>query len=80
MKCNTETSMEPRLQEAIQEKLDALNLHSQTRQTKQICIASLNGIATAIHALTGEKWTCEHWPDGYVFVNETETECICTEL
>ena len=49
MKCNTETSMEPRLQEAIQEKLDALNLHSQTRQTKQICIATCLQVQSPVH-------------------------------
>ena len=80
MKFNTETSMVPHLQEAIQEKLAFLNLHARSWQTKRLCLASLNGIATALHALTGEIWTCERWPNGYVFVNEAKTECINTEL
>jgi len=80
MKFNTETGMEPHLQEAVQEILDNLNHHVRSWQTRQLCIASLNGIATALHALTGETWTCERWPDGYVFVNEARTECINTEL
>ena len=80
MKYNTETSMEPHLQEAVQEILNNLNHHARSWQTRQLCMASLNGIATALHALTGEIWTCERWPDGYVFVNEAKTECICTEL
>ena len=80
MKYNDETSMEPHLQQAIQERLTSLNLYARTWQTKQLCIAGLNGIATALHALTGEIWTCEKWPDGYVFVNESQTECISAEL
>ena len=80
MKCNSETSMEPHLQETVQEMLDNLNLHTRTWQSKQLCIAGLNGIATAIHALTGEIWACEHLPGGYVFINGDKTECICTGL
>lgn len=79
MKLNHETSMEPHLQESIQEILTTLN-QACTCQTKQTCRAALKGIATAIHAFTGETWTCELWSSGYVFINEDETECICTEL
>ena len=80
MKYNNETSMEPHLQEAIQERLTNLNLHARTWQSKQLCMTSLNGITAALHALTGENWTCEKRTDGYVFVNESQTECISAEL
>ena len=80
MKFNDETGMEPFLQEEIQERLTDLNLHARTSQTRQVCLAGLNGIATALHALTGEVWSCERWPSGYVFVNESQTECISSEL
>ena len=80
VKFNNETGMDPHLQEAIQEKLAFLNHNARSWQTKQVCLASLNGIATALHALMGEVWTCECWPEGYVFVNEMESECIRTEL
>jgi len=80
VKFNNETGMDPYLQEAVQEKLNFLNHYARSWQTKQVCLASLKGIAIALHALMGEVWTYERWPEGYVFVNETESECIRTEL
>ena len=76
MKYNDETSMEPRLQEAIREELDTLNRRARTWQTRQICLATLKGIATALHALTGETWSVVRNPDGFIFINEEETECV----
>ena len=76
MKYNDETSMEPRLQEAIREELDTLNQRARTWQTRQICLATLNGIATALHALTGETWSVVRNTEGFIFINDEETECI----
>ena len=71
MKYNDETSMNPLLQVEIQECL---------AQPTPRALARLEGIATALHALTGECWSCVRWASGYVFVNEDETECISAEL
>ena len=80
MKYNAEAGLNPQLQEAIQEKLDCLNLYAHSRETKLLCQANLNGISTALHALTGELWKCERGPEGFIFINELRTECISTEL
>ena len=76
MRYNDEISMEPHLEEAIREELDTLNRRARTWQTRQICLATLNGIATALHALTGETWSVVRNPEGFIFINEEETECI----
>ena len=76
MRFNDETSMEPHLEEAIREELDTLNQRARTWQTRQICLATLNGIATALHTLTGETWSVVRNPDGFIFINEEETECV----
>ena len=76
MKYNSKTSMEPHLEEAIREELDTLNRRARTWQTRQICLATLKGIATALHALTGETWSVVRNPDGFIFINEEETECV----
>ena len=80
MKYNDETSMEPHLMMEIQECLTGLTTNWGRGRSNPAAMAKLSGIATALHALTGEVWTCEYWPDGYVFVNESQTECISTEL
>ena len=76
MKINDETSMEPHLQEEIVEKLDDLNHTARSWQTRQLIIASLNGIAIALHALTDTIWTVETENGKYIFINEGRTECI----
>ena len=76
MRYNDEISMEPHLEEAIREELDTLNQCARTWQTRQICLATLNGIATALHALTGETWSVVRNPEGFIFINDEETECI----
>ena len=72
MKYNDETSMEPHLEEAIREELDTLNRRARTWQTRQICLATLKGIATALHALTGETWSVVRNPEGFIFINDEE--------
>ena len=52
MKYNEETSMDPRLMEEIQETLYTINHRLRSWQNKQLARARLNGIATALHALT----------------------------
>ena len=76
MRYNDEISMEPHLEEAIREELDTLNRRARTWQTRQICLATLNGIATALHALIGETWSVVRNPEGFIFINDEETECI----
>ena len=79
MKYNNETAMELRLQGEIQELLYDLNHHCNSHHTRQLITARLNGIATALHALTGEIWSVEIENGEYVFINEDETECITAE-
>ena len=76
MKINENTSMDPRLMEEIQETLYTINHLLRTWQSKQLSRARLNGIATALHALTGEIWSVEVRDGETVFINEDETECI----
>ena len=76
MKFNDETSMEPRLMEEIQETLFTINHRLRSWQNKQLATARLNGIATALHALTDEIWSVEVREGETVFINEDETECI----
>ncbi len=80
MKYNSDTGMEPHLQEAVQELLHSLNLRLRgNSSTRQLYIAQLNGIATALHALNGEIWSVRIENDEAVFINEDETECITVE-
>ena len=76
MKFNDETSMDPRLMEEIQETLYTINHRLRSWQNKQLARARLNGIATALHALTDEIWSVEERDGETVFINEDETECI----
>ena len=80
MKYNSDTGMEPHLQEAVQDLLHGLNLRLRgNSSTRQLYIAQLNGIATALHALTGEIWSVRIENVEAVFINEDETECITVE-
>ena len=80
MKYNNDTGMEPRLQHAVQELLHNLNLRLRGgSSTRQLYIAQLNGIATALHALTDEIWSVRIEKGEAVFINEDETECITVE-
>ena len=76
MKFNDETSIEPRMMEAIQETLFTINHRRRSWQNKQLARARLNGIAIALHALTDEIWSAEERDGETVFINEDETECI----
>ena len=76
MKFNDETSMDPRLMEEIQETLFTINHRLRSWQNKQLARARLNGIATALHALTDEIWSVEERDGETVFINEDETEYI----
>lgn len=77
MKYNDETSMEPRLQEEIQELLTTITVNFCSQVYDSNPLARLGGICTAIHALTGEIWT-PSWDVRlrYVLMNEDKTECI----
>ena len=76
MRYNDETSMDPRLMEEIQETLYTINHRLRSWQNKQLVRARLNGIATALHALTDEIWSVEVRDGETVFINEDGTECI----
>ena len=77
MKFNNDTGMEPKLQNAVQELLHSLNLRLRGNSpSRQMYVAQLNGIATALHALTDEIWSAEERDGETVFINEDETECI----
>ena len=76
MKFNEETSIDPRLMEEVQETLYTINHRLRSWQNKQLARARLNGIATALHALTDEIWSAEERDGETVFINEDETECI----
>ena len=80
MKYNNDTGMEPKLQNAVQELLHRLNLNLRGNSSaRQLYIAQLNGIATALHALTDEIWCVRIENGKAVFINEDETECITAE-
>ena len=80
MKYNSDTGMEPHLQEAVQELLHSLNLRLRgNSSTRQLYIAQLSGIATALHALKGECWTIRIKGCEATFVNEEADECITVE-
>lgn len=76
MKFNEETSMDLRLMEEVQETLYTINHQYGSWQNKQLARAKLNGIATALHALSDEIWSVEIRDGETVFINEGETECI----
>ena len=76
MKFNDETSMDPRLMEEIQETLYTINHRLRSWQNKQLARARLNGIATALYALSDEIWSIEVRDGETVFINEDGTECI----
>ena len=55
MKLNEKTSLEPRFYEAVQELVD--DIHHSKDPVRTIYRARLDGMLTALHALTGEIWT-----------------------
>ena len=55
MKLNEKTSLEPRFYEAAQELVD--DIHHSKDPVRTIYRARLDGMLTALHALTGEIWT-----------------------
>ena len=80
MKYNNDTGMEPKLQNAVQELLHSLNLRLRGNSpSRQMYVAQLNGIATALHALNGEIWSVRIENGEAFFINEDETECITVE-
>ena len=80
MKYNSDTGMEPHLQEAVQELLHSLNLRLRgNSSTRQLYIAQLNGIATALHALKDECCTIRIKGCEATFVNEETDECITAD-
>lgn len=80
MKYNNDTGMEPHLRGAVQELLHSLNLRLRgNSSTRQLYIAQLNGIATALHALNDEIWSIRIENGEAVFISEDETECITAE-
>ena len=80
MKYNSDTGMEPHLQEAVQDLLHHLNLNLRGNPSvRHTYIAKLNGIATALHALTGECWTIRIKECEATFVNEEGDECITAD-
>ena len=75
MTFNEETSMEPRIYEIVQHLVDMM---AEDRASKMVAGAKLDGVLTAIHALTGEIWTRESIDKvGITYVaNEDDTERI----
>ena len=57
MKLNRNTTLEPHFYEAAQELVDDI-FHS-TDSARALYKARLDGMLTALHALTGEIWTIE---------------------
>lgn len=75
MKFNEDTSMDPRVYEVVQELVDYL---AQGCGDIQGMRGKLDGVLTAVHALTGEIWTRESIEEmrmTYV-ANEDDTERI----
>ncbi len=75
MKINENTSMDPRVYEVVQELIDDL---AQNCGDVQGTRGKLDGVLTALYALTGEIWTRERL-DGlrfYYVANENDTERI----
>ena len=75
MKYNEETSMEPRIYEVIQ---DLVDMRAEHRDPHKVALSQLDGVLTAMHALTGELWTREYIPKvNIIYVaNENDTERI----
>ena len=80
MKYNDETSMNPHLQQEIQECLTQANESFAKGKANPVAMARLSGICTALHALADEIWdvSCQIG-EGYVLLNEDKTECIKAE-
>ncbi len=77
MKYNSETSMEPHLQEEIQMLLGIITANFRAGIDNTNPVSRLGGICTAIHAFIDEIWTLKlDTLMRYVLVNEDETECI----
>ena len=75
MKINENTSMDPRVYEVVQELIDDLATGSGDISRVR---GKLDGVLTALHALTGEIWTRESLDEmrmPYV-ANENDTERI----
>ncbi len=72
MKLNQNTSLEPHFYEAAQELVD--DIHHSTGSARMIYRARLDGMLTALHALTGEIWTMET-----LLVNGKDVICIQNE-
>ena len=77
MKGNTETSMEPRLQQEIQMLLSLITASYGKSMDASHAASKLSGICTAIHVFTGEVWI-PRWNDKkqYILVLENGSECI----
>ena len=75
MKFNEDTSMDPRVYEVVQELVDYL---AQDCGDVQGMRGKLDGVLTAVHALTGEIWTRERLEEmRMIYVaNEDDTERI----
>lgn len=78
MKLNQNTSLEPHFYEEVQELID--DIYHSKDPIRTIYRARLNGMLTALHALTGEIWTiaAERYSDKYiVFIrNEADDERV----
>ena len=72
MKLNSNTSLEPHFYEAAQELVD--DSHHSTGSTRTIYRSRLDGMLTALHALTGDIWTMEA-----LLVNGRDVICIQNE-
>ncbi len=75
MKINENTSMDPRVYAVVQELVDDLALNCGDVQGTR---SKLDGVLTAVHALTGEIWTRERLEEMRIFyvANEDDTERI----
>ena len=75
MKFNEETSMEPRIYEVVQHLVDMI---AEDRDSRCMARVKLDGVLTAIHALTDEVWTRERIDklDITYVANEDDTERI----
>lgn len=75
MKFNEDTSMDPRVYDVVQELVDYL---AQDCGDVQGMRGKLDGVLTAVHALTGEIWTRERLEEMRIIyvANEDDTERI----
>ena len=78
MKLNQNTSLEPHFFEAVQELVD--DIYHSKDPVRTIYRARLDGMLTALHALTGEFWTIAAEPIngmGIVYIrNEADDERV----